>query len=119
MNGIQKLAVVIPQDTGPGPGRGERSQCRVYVMRQCDGSSFSRFFKGTYSAINVPSPRFDAVSGCDVGSGKLGIHQDRSGTGLTYGEGGHFIWAAPTGNRGRSEPRSMPGSTTRTTSRPS
>nr|HNH86525.1 hypothetical protein [Solirubrobacterales bacterium] len=96
MNGFQKLAVVILGVLALGLVGASGANAGTYVMRQCDGSSFLDF-QGTYSAINA-SPHFDAVSGCVTsGSGKLGIYQDRSGTSLAYGEGGHFVWAAPTG----------------------
>ena len=96
MNGFQKLAVVILGVLALGLVGASGANAGTYLMKQCLGAQYLDF-QGSYSAINASS-HFDAVSGCVTsGSGKLGIYQDRSGTSLTYGEGGHFIWAAPTG----------------------
>ncbi|MCB0867828.1 MAG: hypothetical protein KDB48_03960, partial [Solirubrobacterales bacterium] len=96
MNRIGNLAVALLVTFACSLAIVSGTEAGTFTMRQCEGAK-QLDFQGVYGTVNGSS-RFDTVSGCNLaGSGELGIYQDRSGTKITYGEGGQFRWDAPSG----------------------
>ncbi len=88
--GMAAVVSVLIVSAGP-----EHAGAGEYQVRQCAGAEVQGFF-GTYDLLG--NDRVDVVSGCSNGGvGKIGIYQDRSGTGFPFGSGGQFLWSVPNG----------------------
>ena len=72
---------------------GERADAGDFVVKQCLGSGQQGFF----GEFQIFSPdRVDVVTGCSSsGANKIGVYQDRSGSGVPFGSGGQFLWIPP------------------------
>ncbi len=98
MRGTTKLALYLACLFGICLALPGVANAGTFAMKQCLGSG-QLDFQGSYMSVNG-SDLVDAVNGCTTtGPGKIGVYQDRSGQDLSYGEGGQFLWSAPSGTR--------------------
>jgi len=96
MRGIRKLALGLICVAGLCLLSTAGASGGTFAMKQCQGA-FQVDFGAAFSPINGSS-NFDVINGCTAaGAGKIGIYQDRSGSNLTYGDGGQFRWDTPAG----------------------